>query len=270
MTAGYYSSDGLRVALDGAILRITLDRPKRKNALDDDMTRAIIGHLERAQNDESVRCILLTGAGDDFCSGFDIISRNESAEGRPRVGGIQRRLPGLTHRLVPLLLDTQVPVVCAVRGWAAGIGLHLVLASDFAVVASDARLWEPFTTRGFTPDSGGTWLLPRLVGFSRAKELLMLGRELSGAEAHEWGLVHAAVDDGAVAAEADDLAARLAAGPTVTLGLTKWLIHRGTSRVFEEHLVDEAFAVELSSRTDDFREGLAALREKRDPKFTGR
>jgi 2-(1,2-epoxy-1,2-dihydrophenyl)acetyl-CoA isomerase len=266
----YDSSDGLDVALDGAVLRITLDRPKRKNALDDAMTEAIIGHLARAQNDDAVRCIVVTGSGDDFCSGFDIVSRNEPAKGRPRVGAIQRRLPGQAHRLLPLVLETQVPVVCAVRGWAAGIGLHLALAADFAVVARDARLWEPFSARGFTPDSGGTWLLPRLVGVARAKELLMLGRELSGEEAADWGLVHRAVDPGDVATEANELAARLAAGPTVALGLTKWLVHRGTSRAFDEHLADEAFAMELSSRADDFKEGLAALREKRDPKFTGR
>lgn len=268
--ADYASSDGLVVALDGAVLRLTLDRPKRRNAIDDAMTEALIGHLGDAQNDEAVRCILLSGAGDDFCSGFDIVSRNASDGGRPRVGAIQRRLPGQAHRLLPLMLDTQVPVVCAVRGWAAGIGLHLALAADFAVVASDARLWEPFSTRGFTPDSGGTWLLPRLVGVARAKELLMLGRELSGDEAAAWGLVHRAVAPSAVGDEADALADRLASGPTVALGLTKWLVNRGTARVLDEHLADEGFAMELSSRTDDFKEGIAALREKRDPRFTGR
>lgn len=266
----YSSSDGLDVALDGAVLRLTLDRPKRRNAIDDAMTEALIGHLGTAQNDEAVRCILLTGAGDDFCSGFDIVSRNAAGGGRPRVGSIQRRLPGRAHRLLPLMLDTQVPVVCAVRGWAAGIGLHLALAADFAVVASDARLWEPFSTRGFTPDSGGTWLLPRLVGVARAKELLMLGRELSGDEAAAWGLVSRAVAPSAVGDEADALAARLASGPTVALGLTKWLVNRATARVLDEHLADEGFAMELSSRTDDFKEGIAALREKRDPRFTGR
>ena len=266
----YEPIEGLRSEVVDSVLRVTLDRPKRRNAIDDAMTAALIGHLEQAQNDTGVRCILVSGAGDDFCSGFDIITRNAERDERPRTGSIQRRLPGSSHRLLALLLETQVPVVCAVRGWAAGIGLHIALAADFCVVARDARLWEPFTKRGFTPDSGGTWLLPRLVGVARAKELLMLGRELSGDEAAAWGLVYRAVESADVDNAADQVAARLAAGPTVALGLTKWLVHRGTARVFEEHLADEAFAMELSSRTDDFKEGLRALAEKRDPDFSGR
>jgi len=266
----YEPVEGLQSELADGVLRVTLDRPKRRNAIDDTMAAALISYLEQAQNDADVRCVLLTGAGDDFCSGFDLVTRNAATEERPRVGSIQRRLPGQAHRLLPLVLETQVPVVCAVRGWAAGIGLHLALASDFCVVARDARLWEPFTKRGFTPDSGGTWLLPRLVGVARAKELLMLGRELSGDEAAAWGLVYRTVEPADVETAATQVAARLAAGPTIALGLTKWLVHRGTARVFEEHLADEAFAMELSSRTEDFKEGLRAMSEKRDPDFSGR
>jgi 2-(1,2-epoxy-1,2-dihydrophenyl)acetyl-CoA isomerase len=265
----YEPVSGLGVELADGVLRITLDRPKRRNAVDDDMAGALIGYLEHAQNDESVRCIRITGAGEDFCSGFDLGTR-ESGDTRPRVGSIQRRLPGQAHRLLPLVLDTQVPVVCAVRGWAAGLGLHLALAADFCVVANDARIWEPFTKRGFTPDSGGTWLIPRLVGVARAKEILMLGRELSGAEAADWGLVYRAVTPADVDTVADDVVAQLCAGPTVALGLTKWLVHRGTAKAFDEHLADEAFAMELSSRADDFKEGITAMVEKRDPRFSGR
>ena len=175
------------------MLHLTLDRPKKRNAIDDVIVAALLDLLEAANQDDSVRAVLLDGSGDDFCSGFDIVGRNAAIDGRPRVGSIQRRLPSQAHRLVPLLLTTQVPVVCAVRGWAAGLGFHLALASDFCVAASDARFWEPFTTRGFTPDSGGTWLLPRLVAIARAKELLLLGRELSGDEAAAWGVIHRAV-----------------------------------------------------------------------------
>jgi 2-(1,2-epoxy-1,2-dihydrophenyl)acetyl-CoA isomerase len=266
----YEPVEGLQSEMRDGVLRITLDRPERRNAIGDTMMAALIGYLGQAQNDARVRCIVITGAGADFCSGFDIVTRNAPGDPRPRAGSIQRRLPGQAHRLVPLLLDTQVPIVCAVRGWAAGIGLHLALAADFCVVARDARLWEPFTKRGFTPDSGGTWLLPRLIGIARAKELLLLGRELSGDEAAAWGLVYRAVEADEVDSAADQVAARLAAGPTVALGLTKWLVNRGTARVFEEHLADEAFAMELSSRTEDFKEGLRAMSEKRDPDFTGR
>ena len=167
------------------------------------MVAGFIAALTRAQTDDDVRVIVLDGAGDHFCGGADIVARNREQETRPRAGGIQRRLPTQAHRLIPMLTEVQVPVVCKVRGWAAGIGFSLALASDFAVAAADATFWEPFTERGFTPDSGATWLLPRRVGVVRARELLLLGRKLSGAEAAEWGVVRAAVPagdlDGAVA-----------------------------------------------------------------------
>jgi 2-(1,2-epoxy-1,2-dihydrophenyl)acetyl-CoA isomerase len=160
--------------------------------------------------------------------------------------------------------------VCAVRGWAAGIGFHLALAADITIAADDAMFWEPFIERGFTPDSGATWLLPRRVGEVRARELLLLGRALDGSEAAAWGAIHAAVPAAELDAAVDDLVARLASGPTVALGFTKWLLHAGSGLSLEQHLANEAFALELSSRTDDFREGLAAFRERRPPGFEGR
>ncbi len=213
--------------------------------------------------------MLLSGRGDDFCVGFDLATRSDGPS-RPRVGSIQRRLPAQAHRLVALVCSIQVPLVTAVRGWAAGIGLHLAVAADFCFAARDARFWEPFTARGFTPDSGGTWLLPRLVGTARAKELLLLGRVLNGEDAVRWGLIHAAVEPTAVDAEAEQLAARLAAGPTVALGLTRWLVHTGAGLDLERHLANEAFALELAARSADFREGLAAREERREPNFEGR
>jgi 2-(1,2-epoxy-1,2-dihydrophenyl)acetyl-CoA isomerase len=269
---GYRSVDGLRVALDGAVLRLTLDRPATRNALDDVMVAGLIDALDLAGRDESVRAVVLAGAGDHFCAGADIVARNRAGRNapRPRVGSIQRRVPSLAHRLVPLVLSVQVPVVCRVQGWAAGIGFHLAVASDFTVAADDARFWEPFTQRGFTPDSGGTWLLPRLVGMVRARELLLLGRTLHAAEAVDWGLIHASVASSKLDDETEALVERLAAGPTVALGLTKWLLRSGQSAPLDAHLQDEALALELSSRSDDFREGLAAFKEKRDPQFRGR
>jgi len=256
---------------DDGVLRLVLDRPDKRNALDDDMLATLIEQVDAAGRDEAVRAILISGAGDHFCGGFDILARNAGGgERRPRVGSIQRRLPASAHRLIPLIATVQAPVVCAVRGWAAGIGLHLAVAADFTIAAGDASFWEPFSERGFTPDSGGTWLLPRRVGEARARELLLLGRRLDGAEAAEWGLVHRAVPVGDVDTEAEALVARLAAGPTVALGLTKWLLHAGASTSLEQHLRDEAFAMELSSRSEDFREGLSAFREKRPPRFSGR
>ena len=252
------------------VLTLTLDRPASRNAIDDEMTAILVAELAAAATDDAVRVVLLQGAGDDFCAGADLLARNAPDGPRPRVGAIQRRLPEAAHRLVALVASVQVPVVCKVRGWAAGLGFQLALASDFTVCAEDARLWQPFIRRGFTPDSGATWLLPRRVGEVRARELLLLGRELSGAEAAQWGAVHAAVAPTELDAAVADLVGRLATGPTVALGLTKWLLHEGAGSSFDDQLRREALALELSSRAEDFREGMAAFRERRDPRFGGR
>lgn len=252
------------------VLRLTLAKPEKRNALDDDMVAGLIAAVDAAGREEACRVILIDGEGDHFCSGFDIVSRNAPTGERPRVGSTQRRLPSQAHRLVPLLVSVQTPVVCRVQGWAAGLGFHLALAADFTVAADDARFWEPFTERGFTPDSGGTWLLPRRIGEVRAREMLLLGRAVSGAEAAEWGMVHRAVPPADLDAATAELVDRLAVAPTVAVGLTKWLLHAGRSQPLEEHLRDEAFALELSSRSEDFREGLTAFKEKRPPDFRGR
>lgn len=268
---GYSSVDGLGLRLDGGVLRATLDRPGKRNAIDDTMMYALIDALEACGTDERVRVVCIESSSEHFCTGADIVARNaEARDVKPRAGSIQRRLPFQAHRLIPLLCSVQVPVVCKVRGWAAGIGMQIATAADFTVAAHDARFWEPFAERGFTPDSGATWLLPRRVGETRARELLLLGRTLDGREAQEWGLIHRAVADAELDAAVDTIVEQLATGPTVSLGLTKWLLHEGASAPLEAHLANEAFAMELSSRSEDFREGLAAFREKRPPDFRGR
>jgi len=261
--------EGLLLAAEAGVLRMRLDRSEKRNALSDDMALGLIRAIEAASLDDQIRVIELSASGEDFCSGADIVARNAPAGTKPRVGSIQRRLPQQAHRLIPTMLQTQTPVVCAARGWIAGLGLHMALAADFCVVAEDARVWEPFSTRGFTPDSGGTWLLPRLVGLARAKEMLLLGRELSGSEAAEWGLFHQAVPADEVDRASAALTERLLVAPTVSIGLTKWLVHAGLGLDLERHLANEAFALELSSRSQDFREGLRALEDHRPPEFGG-
>jgi 2-(1,2-epoxy-1,2-dihydrophenyl)acetyl-CoA isomerase len=266
----YESVPGLDVSLAEGVLQLRLARPEKRNALDDTMMYGLIDAVDLAGRDEAVRVILVTSEGEHFCSGFDIVSRNDPSGRRPRVGSIQRRLPSQAHRLIPLLLNVQTPVVCGVRGWAAGIGLNLALAADFTVAATDAKFWAPFVERGFTPDSGATWMLPRRIGEVRARDMLQLGRVVNGAEAAEWGMVHRAVPDDELDATVAELVDSLAGSATVALGLTKWLLHSGRTSALDDHHRDEAFAMEISSRSDDFREGLAAFKEKRPPKFEGR
>jgi 2-(1,2-epoxy-1,2-dihydrophenyl)acetyl-CoA isomerase len=176
---------------------------------------------------------------------------------------------GHVNRLIPAMLTCQTPIVCTARGWVIGLGLDLVLASDFAVVADDARLWAPFTTFGFTPDSGATWLIPRLAGVARAREMLILGEKVSGSDAAAWGLVHLAVPAADLDRTGQELIARLATAPTVAIGLTKLLMHRAATSDIPSHLADEAWAMEVSSRSEDFKEYGNATREKREPRFTG-
>jgi 2-(1,2-epoxy-1,2-dihydrophenyl)acetyl-CoA isomerase len=250
-------------------VRLILDRPDRRNAVTDDIVQALITAVEAAGSDDEVRVIHLTGAGDNFCSGFDLGGRSKP-DSPPRTGATQRRMRWHVNELIPTMLETQTPIVAAVKGTAIGLGLNLVLAADFAVVADDARLASPFVGSGFTPDSGSSWLLPRLAGVARAKDMLMLGREIDGATAAAWGLVHSAVPAATVDAAADALVAQLASSATVAVGLAKSLILRSLTADLGRHLADEATAIELSSRSEDFKEWSRSRREDRDPGFTGR
>jgi 2-(1,2-epoxy-1,2-dihydrophenyl)acetyl-CoA isomerase len=171
---------------------------------------------------------------------------------------------------VSLLLEVQLPVVCAVRGWAAGLGCQIALASDFTVAADDSRFSLPMVTRGFTPDSGATWLLPRLMGVARAKELLLLGRPFTGADAADWGVIHRAVPAAELDAAVDALIGELARAATVAIGLTKRCVNESLDGGIGDAMARESMALELSSRTADFREGLSAFRDRRDPDFHGR
>jgi 2-(1,2-epoxy-1,2-dihydrophenyl)acetyl-CoA isomerase len=261
--------DGLVVEADGAVLRLRLDRPDRRNAITDDMVLALIETIEAAGSDESVRVIALTGTGEHFCSGFDLGTRGGGGT-KPRAGATQRQMRFHVNRLIPTMLETQTPIVTAATGYIIGLGLNLVLASDFAVVADDARLRAPFTGMGFTPDSGASWLIPRLVGVARAKEMLLLSREITGVEAADWGLVHRSSPPKSVAKVADALVNELAAAATVAVGLTKLLVQRSLTVDLERHLADEALAIELTSRSGDFQEYTRARKDRRDPNFEGR
>jgi 2-(1,2-epoxy-1,2-dihydrophenyl)acetyl-CoA isomerase len=263
------TADGVVVRSTGGVLRITIDRPERKGSLDTAAQRRIVEALEAASTDDSLRVVVLSSTGDDFCSGSDWVAANASGD-KPRTGSVQRRLPLQAHRIITLLLEVQLPVVAAVQGWAAGFGCQIALASDFTVAAEDSRFWLPFTKRGFTPDSGATWLLPRLIGLARAKEVLLLGRPVTGTEAAAWGMIHRAIPGAELSAAVESLVDELAASATVALGLTKHCIHGALEGGIAEAMENEAMAIELSSRSADFREGLSAFRERRDPEFEGR
>jgi 2-(1,2-epoxy-1,2-dihydrophenyl)acetyl-CoA isomerase len=260
----------LGVQQEGPVLRLRLQRPAKRNAMTREMLAQLIDCIENAPDHEAVRVIVLCGEGEHFCSGMDLMAVNVESEKKPRVGDIQRRLPRGANRLIQAMLDVQIPIVCAVRGWASGLGCHLALASDFTIASKTARFLEPFVKRGFTPDSGATYLLQRLVGLARAKRMLLLGHEIDGEQAADWGLVHAAVEDESLEAATEEITRELAESATIALGLTKWLMHRSLDLDLADSLANEAFALELSARSRDFKEGMAAFAKKRPPRYEGR
>nr|WP_197373937.1 enoyl-CoA hydratase-related protein [Mycolicibacterium baixiangningiae] len=277
------SDDGsVRAVRDGAVLHLTLDRPERRNSLSHSMTDALVEVLTAAATDDTLRALHITGEGDDFCAGADWVAtsaggqeRSDPGKGtgtheRPRTADLVRRIPHTSHRVIELLHGIHLPVVCSVRGWAVGLGCNLALVADFAVAADDAVFWEPFIARGFSPDSGASWLLPRLIGVARAKRMLLLGEKVNAADAAEWGLIHRAVPRDALDATVAELLTRLADGPTVALGLAKQAIHHGQHTTLGATMTQELFNLELSCRTSDFKEGLAAFQERRAPDFRGR
>jgi 2-(1,2-epoxy-1,2-dihydrophenyl)acetyl-CoA isomerase len=198
------------------------------------------------------------------------VATNSAAGQRPRTGDLVRRIPHAAHRAVELVHSIQLPVVCSVQGWAVGMGCNLALAADFTVAATDAVFWEPFVDRGFSPDSGSTWLLPRLVGLARARRMLLLGEKVSAADAADWGLIHQAVSPPELDDTVEELLTRLACGPTVAIGLAKQALNFGQHASLSQSMTQELFNLELSCRTSDFKEGLEAFRQQRTPKFHGR
>jgi 2-(1,2-epoxy-1,2-dihydrophenyl)acetyl-CoA isomerase len=265
------ADDGsLTTSRDGAVLRLTLDRPSQRNSLSHSMIEAFVTALTEAATDDTLRAVHISGAGEDFCAGADWVATNSGNAPRPRTGDLVRRIPHAAHRVIELVHSIQLPIVCSVRGFAVGLGCNLALAADFTVAASDAVFWEPFVARGFSPDSGATWLLPRLVGLTRAKQMLLLGEKVRATDAAEWGLIYRAVSPAALDDSCQELLTRLAAGPTVALGLAKQAIHYGQHATLSQSMTQELFDLELSCRTKDFKEGLAAFRERRPPQFHGR
>ncbi|CAM2845819.1 enoyl-CoA hydratase [Mycobacterium intermedium] len=260
---------------DDAVARITIDRSGVGNSLSPLARDALTDALLQANDDPAVRAVLLTATGSrHFCSGAGLPSAGEQGTAGPppqrRPGDVARMLQQGWQRLIASVLDCDKPVVAAVKGVAAGAGASLVLACDLVVMSTEARLVAAFVHRGILPDSGAIHLLTRIVGLRKATELLMLGEPVDAAECVRLGLVNRVVPLDNTDAVAQELAVRLAEGPTVMLGLTKRLLavssESGRDRAFEQ----EAWAQEVVSGTADLQEGLASFAERRQPRFQGR
>jgi len=253
---------------------ITLNRPEVRNAITPDQRNRVIDLLEEASRSLDVGAVVLTATGKGFCTGADLRAGQAAApkpEGAPeRILGDAARMIRLgAQRLVAAVLDCEKPVVAAVNGTAAGIGAHLAFACDLVVAAEEARFIEVFVRRGISPDGGGAYLLPRLIGMQKAKELVFFGDDLPAPEAERLGLVNRVVPLDQLTTAAAELAGRLAAGPTKAIGMAKWLLNRSLDSDRRTALDEEAWAQEMVVGTADAAEGLRAFAERRDPRFRG-
>ncbi len=261
--------------LDGSIARITINAPEHGNALDPDRRDRLTELMGRASEDLAVRAVILTGAGDrHFCTGAALGAARpgpERPEGAPdkSLGDVSGMIRHGWQRLAASILDCTKPVIAAVNGTAAGGGAQLVLACDLVIMADTARLIEVFVRRGIIPDAGGAYLLPRLVGLHKAKELMFLGDEVSAQEAERIGIANQVVPAAELDAAATALAGRLAAAPTKALAMTKWLLNRSFESSRQTAFDEEGFAQELVMGTEDAQEGVRAFVERRSPEFKG-
>jgi 2-(1,2-epoxy-1,2-dihydrophenyl)acetyl-CoA isomerase len=252
--------------------RITLDRPDARNALTVSMRDDLVDVVRQARDDDGVRSLLVTGAGDSFCSGMDLrastVSQAGSAGFNPR--STSEALRKGVQTFIRELWELDKPTVAAVNGTAVGPGAHLALACDFVLVQPATKFIWSFARWGLVVDAGGAYLLPRLVGLPRAKAMVMLGEELVGAEAVASGLAYRclpSVDELMVVA--GELAARLAAGPTRSLGLSKQLLNATFETALPLSLDREAQSQALAATSQEMAEGMAAFKERRPPRFAG-
>jgi 2-(1,2-epoxy-1,2-dihydrophenyl)acetyl-CoA isomerase len=253
--------------VDQGVAVITLNRPDVLNSFNRLMAVEVRQALSAAAADVRVRCVLLTGAGRAFCAGQDLAEAMPKDGPSPDLGDIVAR--GY-NPIVRTIRQIEKPVVCAVNGVAAGAGANLAFACDFVIAASEATFIQSFSKIGLVPDTGGTFILPRLVGHARAAALMMLADKVTAAEAVAMGLIHRAVEGGNLMEEATALARNLATRPTRGLGLIKRALNASATNGLDEQLALEAQLQAEAGSTEDYREGVKAFLEKRAPNFVGR
>lgn len=255
--------DRVHLTSRGRVAILTLNHPETLNAASGRMVTGLQAALDEVESAaDEFRAIVLTGEGRGFCSGANLTERGGEAP--------SFTLETYFHPLLRRLRDSKVPIVTAVNGVAAGVGMSIALMGDIVLAARSAYFMQAFARIGLIPDGGSTWLLPRLIGLARARELSLLAEKLSAETALQWGLINRVHDDAALADEALALAARLGDGPTASLALIRKLYWNSPLNSYEEQLSCEAAAQDKAAATEDFREGIRAFREKRPPAFQGR
>ncbi len=258
----------LLFSVEDGVALLSLNRPEQLNSFTPPMHLELREALKQVRQTPEVRVLLLTGEGRGFCAGQDLSDRNVAPEAA--MPDLDASIETYYNPLIRALRDLPMPVVCAVNGVAAGAGANIPLACDLVLAARSASFIQAFCKIGLIPDSGGTWMLPRLIGMARAKALALLGERLTAEQAADWGLIYRVVDDAKLRSEALKLARHLATQPTSGLALIKRSLNASFDNSFDEQLDLERDLQRLAGRSDDYREGVSAFMAKRSPTFRGR
>ncbi|HEY4373994.1 MAG TPA: 2-(1,2-epoxy-1,2-dihydrophenyl)acetyl-CoA isomerase PaaG [Burkholderiales bacterium] len=256
------------LAIADGVAEVTFNRPDKLNSFTRPMHTELRAALDRAEQDEAVRAVLITGAGRGFCAGQDLASIVDPATGRP--GPVDATIAEDFNPLIMRLQALPKPVVCAVNGVAAGAGANIALACDIVLAARSAAFIQAFSRIGLVPDSGGSYFLPRLVGTARAMALTMLGDKLPAEQAAQWGLIWRVVDGAELIPQARALAHQLASGPTRSLGMIKRMVHASGGHDLPQQLEMERDLQRCAVAGEDYFEGVGAFLQKRAPNFQGR
>lgn len=246
---------------------ITLNRPDQLNAFNEDQHLAFRAALQNAKDDNSIRAILITGAGRGFCAGQDLGDRDPNKMDGPPDLGIT--IETFYNPLIRLIRSIPKPVICAVNGVAAGAGANIAFACDIVLAARSAKFIQAFCKLGLVPDSGGTWILPRLIGDARARGLMMTGKPIMAEQAQQWGMIWQVCDDDQLMVESKKLAEHFASAPTFGLGLMKEALNKSADNSLDDQLDLERDFQRRAGRSHDYGEGVAAFLSKRAPSYTG-
>lgn len=266
----------LTLEREGGVALVTLQRPEKMNAMGAQLVHELLRVVESTSHDDDVRAMVLTGAGRGFCAGADVSGGEGAArQGREldEAAGYRRNATapiGHWGVLFEAMRRYPKPIIAAVNGAAAGAGMSLALVCDIRIASTNARFVSAFVHRAISPDTGSSWHLPRLIGAGRAMEMIMTGDSVDAERAERWGLVNRVVDPERLVPEALELAERIARGPSIAIELSKRLVQGSDGADFDTQLEREAWAIQVSSGSEDRKEGIRSFLERRPPEFRGR